>query len=875
MAELLYRLGTASARRAWLVIVAWLAVLGIAGGAFAVGFGTLATSFDVPGTASGEVTDELAEQLPDYAGATGTVVLRTESGEPFTDAQRAEISEVAAGAADLPEVAEVNDPFATEQELADREQEIADGRTEIADGREQLDDGQQQLDAARQQIEDGQVQLDAGQAQLDDAQAQLDEARAQAEAAGAPPQQIAALDAQQAQLDAQQAEIDAQQAQLDAGRDEIAEQQAEIDDGRVELDEASEQLEIGAELLSLADGIGVVSEDGATALVNIGYEVPLLELEASSKSATIAYFEEHPIDGVEMAFSTTLAQSVPSLVGPGEIAGLVIAGIVLLVMLGTAIAAALPIVTALVGVAVAVLASLSLSGVLDMSSVTPVLGIMLGLAVGIDYSLFIINRHRKQLLEGADLHESIGLANGTAGNAVTFAGSTVIIALLALNVTGIPFLGLMGSVGAFAVLIAVLIAVTLTPALLGLVGMKVLSRRARARIGHVHHEDTAARPMKTWRAVLLALGAIVALLVVAIPTLSMRVGLPDGSSEPEESYAYQAHVWTEEAFGEGANGPLLVTATLPGDLDETEELQAQLDVATVIADQDAVAAVAPIAVSDDGTLAAFQVVPEEGPNSVSTDQLVRDLRALEPVNGEYELGVAGQAAINIDISENLADVLPLYIAVVVGLSLIIMIVVFRSLLVPLIATGGFILSLLATYGATVAVFQWGWGAEIIGLHSTGPILSFLPVILVGILFGLAMDYQLFLSSGMREAFVHGAPARLAVMRGLRAGRAVVTAAGLIMVSVFGGFIFAESTMIRSIGFGLAFGVLVDAFVVRMLLMPALMHLLGRSAWWLPRWLDRIIPNVDVEGARLERAHHAPWAEDDASSDGASDATATR
>ena len=368
--------------------------------------------------------------------------------------------------------------------------------------------------------------------------------------------------------------------------------------------------------------------------------------------------------------------------------------------------------------------------------------------------------------------------------------------------------------------------------------------------------------MPTWRALLTAVGAIVALLVIAIPALSMRVGLPDGSSEPEDSYAYQAYELTAEAFGSGANSTLLVTAALPGDLDDTAQLQAQLDVATALSEVENVVAVAPIAVSDDGTLAAFQVIPTEGPSAESTEQVVRDLRALPPVDGEYELGVAGQAAINIDISENIAGVLPLYISVVVGLSLLIMILVFRSLLVPLIATGGFILSLFATYGATVAVFQWGWGAPIFGLHSTGPILSFLPVLLVGILFGLAMDYQLFLSSGMREAYVHGTPARVAVMRGLRAGRAVVTAAGLIMVSVFGGFIFAESTMIRSIGFGLAFGVLLDAFVVRMLLMPALMHLLGRSAWWLPRWLDRIVPNVDVEGAKLERAHHAPWAEED-------------
>ncbi len=848
MAELLYRLGKASAQRAWIVIVAWVAVLGLAGGAFALGAGTLATSFDVPGTASGEVTDELAQKLPDYSGASGQIVLHTEDGEPFSDEQRAEVADLAAGIRDLPDVARAVDPFEAEQERADRQQEITDGRAQLEQGRAQLESGQAQLDAARAEVE-------SGQAQLQDAQEQLDAARAQAEAGGAPASQLAALDQQQAQLDAQRQQLDAASQQLEA-------QQAELDASREELATNETQLELGADLLELSEGIGVVSSDGTTALLNVAFDVPLLELDAEAKQAVIDYVEAHPIDGVEVAFSTTLAQSLPNLIGIGEIAGVVIAAIVLLVMLGTVIAAALPLVTALVGVGIAVLAALSLSGVIDMSSVTPILGVMLGLAVGIDYSLFIINRHRKQLLEGADLRESIGLANGTAGNAVTFAGSTVIIALLALNITGIPFLGLMGTVGAFAVLVAVLIAITLTPALLRLVGMRVLGRRARARVGTVHHADDRARAMPTWRALLTAVGAIVALLVIAIPALSMRVGLPDGSSEPEDSYAYQAYELTAEAFGSGANSTLLVTAALPGDLDDTAQLQAQLDVATALSEVENVVAVAPIAVSDDGTLAAFQVIPTEGPSAESTEQVVRDLRALPPVDGEYELGVAGQAAINIDISENIAGVLPLYISVVVGLSLLIMILVFRSLLVPLIATGGFILSLFATYGATVAVFQWGWGAPIFGLHSTGPILSFLPVLLVGILFGLAMDYQLFLSSGMREAYVHGTPARVAVMRGLRAGRAVVTAAGLIMVSVFGGFIFAESTMIRSIGFGLAFGVLLDAFVVRMLLMPALMHLLGRSAWWLPRWLDRIVPNVDVEGAKLERAHHAPWAEED-------------
>ncbi|MFH6780768.1 MMPL family transporter, partial [Clavibacter michiganensis] len=365
---------------------------------------------------------------------------------------------------------------------------------------------------------------------------------------------------------------------------------------------------------------------------------------------------------------------------------------------------------------------------------------------------------------------------------------------------------------------------------------------------------TTLKPMSNARAVLTVLGTVVALLVIAIPSLSMRLGLPDGSSEPAGSTSERAFTTVADEFGEGANGPLLVVADVPAGVADGDLLATQVEVAQALHDLDDVVAVAPVANTDDGTVLAFQVLPQEGPNSASTEELVQDIRALPELDGGITLGVAGQAATNIDISEALAAVLPLYLLVVVGLSLLILIVVFRSILLPLIATGGFVLSLFATYGLIVAVFQFGWGASLIGLESSGPILSFLPVILVGILFGLAMDYQLFLASGMREAYVHGAEARLAVVQGFRAGRAVVTAAALIMVSVFGGFVFSESTIIRSIGFGLAFGVLLDAFVVRMLLMPALMHLLGRSAWWLPRWLDRILPDVDIEGAALERTH---------------------
>lgn len=826
MASLLFRLGSFAARKAWTVIVSWVIILGLGVGAFLTLGGTLSNSFDIPGTASGAVTDQLAEKLPDTAGGTGTVVYQTTDGSAFTEQQKQEISALAKSAEDLDGVASVIDPFDAQQQQAVQAQDLADGKDQIEGGRAQLDAGQTQLD-------EGRTQLEAG---LD----QLTTARSQAEAGGAPAQQLAALDAQIEALNAQAAQLDAQQ--------------KTIDDSRAELDANAEKVDLGSTLLDLTNGIGVVSEDGSTAIVNVSFEDPRLELSEEVKQGTIEHFESSPIEGVEVDFGTDIAQGVPEIFGVGEAIGLAFAAVVLIVMLGTLIGAALPIVTAVVGVGVGVTASLAFSGVVDMASATPVLGVMLGLAVGIDYSLFIVNRHRKQLLNGVPVRESIGLATGTSGTAVVFAGTTVIVALLALNVTGVPFLGLMGTVGAVCVGVAVLVAITLAPAILGLVGTRLLSGKARATIGQPHAAGKPVKRMSTLRAIVTVLVSVIALLIVAIPSMSMRLGLPDGASEPSDSTSYRAFHIVDEQFGEGANGPLLVTATLDDAVSDDDLLATQVEIAQKIADQDDVVGVAPIANSDDNTLLAFQVLPAEGPNSASTEKLVQDIRALPQLDGGITLGVAGQAATNIDISEALAAVLPLYLVVVVGLSLLIMIVVFRSLLVPIIATGGFVLSLFATYGLIVAVFQWGWGADFIGLDSPGPILSFLPVILVGILFGLAMDYQLFLASGMREAYVHGASARDAVAQGFRAGRSVVVAAALIMVSVFGGFIFSESTIIRSIGFGLAFGVLLDAFVVRMLLMPALMHLLGRSAWWLPRWLDRILPNVDMEGAALEREH---------------------
>lgn len=813
MAELLYRLGRTAARRARTTVVVWFAVLVAAAVAYLVAGGTLASSFSIPGTPTAAVTDRLQEQLPDASGGTGTVVVQTADGSAFSTAQQEQVAALVAETAQVDGVATVVDPFATEAQRAAQTQQLTDGQT--------------QLDAARTTLADGQAQLDA--------------ARAQAEAADM-------LDQVGDQLDAQQAELDA---------------------GTAQLDEQAAQLELGTTMLEMATGTGQVSQDGSAAVVTVVFTDAALDVSPETKQAVVDVFEGTPVDGVEVDFSSELVGGVPSIVGVGEAVGVVVAAVVLVVMLGTLVGAGLPLLTALLGVGIGALGSLSLSGVVEMASVTPILGVMLGLAVGIDYSLFIINRHRHQLLQGYDVEESIGLANGTSGNAVVFAGATVLIALLALNVTGIPFLGLMGTAGAASIAIAVMIAVTLTPALLSLVGLRVLRRRERAALAGTsaagaatteHHDvpatpTTAAplRPMSTPRAIGRVLLGVAALVLVALPAASLRLGLPDGSSESHDSTQYRAYAAVTEKFGAGSNGTLLVVAELPGSPTEQEVLAYQASVGAQLFAQDDVVAVAPIGTSADRTVAAFQVVPADGPTSESTERLVHALRDLDPADG-VTLGVAGQASGNIDISDTLADALPTYLAVVVGLSLVILVLVFRSLFVPVIATAGFVLSYLAALGGVVMIYQWGWLSGLFGVDNPGAILNFLPTILVGILFGLAMDYQLFLGSGMREAYAHGAPARLAVVQGVRAGRAVVTAAAIIMIAVFGGFVFSHSAMIRPIGFALAFGVLVDAFVVRMLVVPALMHLAGDKAWWLPRWLDRILPDVDVEGAALERRH---------------------
>ena len=814
MAEFLYRIGGFASRRSGIVIVAWVAILALAGVAFAVGGGQLANGLSIPGTPTAEVTERLATEFPAAAGGNGSIVFRTEDGKPFTDAQKTAITARIGAASDIDGVTQVVDPFAT----------------------------QATRDAQAQQTAAGQAQLDQASAQLDQGQAQLDAARAQAKASGT----------------------------LEGAAAGLAAKQTELDQGKAQLDAQRGKLEAGAALLQMSSGIRLVSEDGSAAVAPVMFTATQFEVSPATKSAVQDAFSQESTPGVAVDFSTEIASGIPSILGGGELVGLVIAAIVLIAMLGTLVGAGLPILSALVGVGIGVLAALSLSGVVEMVSVTPVLGVMLGLAVGIDYSLFIVNRHRRQLKEGYGLRESISLATGTSGNAVVFAGMTVVIALLGLNVTGIPFLGVMGTVGAICVAIAVLIAVTFTPAMLGLMGERVLNGRERvARVSQAaapqsQSRSARCRPVERSEA---CSSASPSSACWPCPRCRCDSVCPTARRRPPGSTQYQAYTTVAEKFGAGVNGPLLVVADLAGSPTGDEVLAQQVSIGRQLSAFDDVVAVAPIGTSTDGTTIAFQVVPSDGPSSVSTEQLVKGLRAASPLEGGVQIAVAGQASGNIDISQKLADALPLYLALVVGLSLLIMVVVFRSIFVPLIATGGFMLSLFAAFGAVVAIFQWGALGGILGIH-TGPILNFLPTILVGILFGLAMDYMLFLTTGMREAYVHGAPARTAVVLGVRAGRSVVAAAAIIMVSVFGGFIFSESAIIPAIGFALAIGVLLDAFVVRMFIVPSLMHLAGDWAWWLPKWLDRLIPNVDVEGASLERRHPHVASEHTASEGGA-------
>ena len=911
MATWLYRIGEAAARRAWVVILIWALIIAGVAGAYTTFHGKLSNTFTIPGTQTQQLSDELAQRFPSANRGSGQIILTTGDGTALTEEQKQAFS-IALNklTSEVPSVDAVTDPFTTTSKLAEAKTQLDEAHAKIDAAPSQIEEGKKQLSTAASQIEEGtkqiaesekklddsQAQITSGQEhltsaqkQLDDAQAQLKSGYTQAEAAGSPADTMEQLNTQQAQLTEQQNTLNQQrdtlaesQKQVDAGRAEIASKKEELAEGQKKLDKQRdqlqkseselpaqrEQLERQQKLYDFAVGYRMVSEDQSTAIATVSFKKKIFEVPSADLQKVMSDIESANLHGAIVHFDANLSES--ALGGgshTGEVAGMVIAFIVLMIMLGTFVAAGLPILMSLVGVVVGVLGTLSLSSVIQMSSTAYTLGLMLGLAVGIDYSLFILNRYRTNLLEGMPKNRAIALANGTSGNAVIFAASTVIIALVALNVTGIPFLGVMGNAAAFCVVVAALIAVTLTPAVLSLAGVKIMPKKLWASIDtpkkiEERRAQDAERTEKPngWLRLVLArplltlVAGSLALLAIAAPMSQMRLGLPDASNYPSDSAAYKSYALIKDKFGEGMSAPLVAVAHTPADMSEEQVQRAQIDIASALKEHGGanVQAVVPGGMTDDRTLMIFQVIPAHSASSVETEELVHELRAVTvPVQGsEVSLGVAGQTSGNIDVSEVLAQKLPLYLGVVMGLSFLVLILVFRSIMVPLVASVGFLFSVLASFGAVVAIYQLGFMGALFGVDHPGPVLSFLPTLLIGILFGLAMDYQMFLVTGMREAYVHGKDAATAIVTGYNHAVRVVVAAAIIMISVFGGFIFADSTMIRPMGFGLAFGVLVDAFIVRMTLTPAIMALLGDKAWWMPKWLNRLTPNMDVEGAGL-------------------------
>lgn len=847
MAQLLYRLGQGSAKRAWLVISTWFLLLATTLTLMLVGGGKLSSSMTIDGLPSQQIVDQLKESFPEAGRGFGQVVFHKSNGEKFTEDEKAAIAAGLSDSETVDGVANAIDPFTTAADLQKQRDEVIDGKAKIEQAKIDLAEGQAQIDAGRPKLAKAETDLKAQSAQLE-------VAIAQAEAAGAPAANLAPLLANRAKIAGGLAEIEKQKAVLEAS-------QKKINDGLAEIETNQGKLVYGEQLIRVIENFQTVSVDGLTALATIQFEVPENELEQSTTNEVVAILSSLNLPNVQVEFSKSMVMTLDGILGVGEIVGLVIAAVVLFVMLGTLIAAGLPVLSAILGVGVSATATMALSAVIDMTSTTPVLGVMLGLAVGIDYSLFILNRHRKQLKAGMSISDSIALANGTSGNAVLFAGLTVIIALVALNLTGIGFLGLMGTMGALSIFVAVAVALTFTPAILRLIGMRVLNKKELAKLAAGDLQDENEHPKNENRPVFVnrhpiitVIATVAVLMVAAIPMQSMRLGLPDGSSEPVDTTQYRAFKLTSAAFGEGFNGGVATVVNLDKPIAEDDEVKIQAEIATELYALDNVSAVVPAGISDDRRTLLFQVVPATSPASAETETLVYDIRELATqIESDYQgqVGVTGFTASNIDISQKLADALPIYLGTVILLSILLMILVFRSIMVPLLASAGFLLTVFATLGSVVAVYQWGWLGALFDVHDPGPILNFLPTILIGILFGLAMDYQLFLTSGMREAYAHGKSPKEAINHGIHLSRAVVVAAAIIMITVFGGFAFSHLAMIRPVGFGLAIGVLFDAFLVRLLLVPAAMSMLGKAAWWMPKWLDRLLPDVDVEGAKLE------------------------
>ncbi|MGK2947395.1 MAG: MMPL family transporter [Acidimicrobiales bacterium] len=639
------------------------------------------------------------------------------------------------------------------------------------------------------------------------------------------------------------------------------------DTGR--LDDATQRTAVAAARAHLASGVDVasvtdpfaaeaaaLSPDGQTAYVDVTYAVD--KLSKAQLDDAMAVTDDARVAGIDVELTgalALLAAEAPS----SELIGVGVAIIVLLVAFGSVVAMGLPIVTALMGIFVGAAAVGVLSAVLDVPEFSLILCAMIGLGVGIDYALFIVTRHRQHLHEGMSVEDAAGTAVATAGQAVLFAGTTVVIAILGLFLAGLPAISATGAAVALVVTVSMIAAVTLLPGLLGLAGTRIdkLSIHRKTHVAKPADQTLSGK----WahhvgnhpvRYLVLGLGALCA---IALPALGMRIGVPDDGNAPLDTTQRTAFDQLAEAFGPGFNGPIQVVVEIPSGADQVVDL-----VHDALQSDPGVAAVTAPVFNDTGDTAVLTANPTTAPQDERTDQLVRHLRSdVLPATVEgtdARVSLTGRAMIT-DLTDRITDRLPVFITGVVAMSFLLLMIVFRSILVPLKAAVLNLLSIAAAYGVLVAVFQWGWGAELIGLHATMPINPFLPLIMFAILFGLSMDYEVFLLSRVREEYVATGDNHEAVVRGLSSTARVITSAALIMISVFGAFVLSDDPNGKLFGVGLAVAVLLDATLVRMVLVPATMSLVGRANWWLPAWLDRILPHLDLESAPTTTAPEAP------------------
>ena len=609
-------------------------------------------------------------------------------------------------------------------------------------------------------------------------------------------------------------------------------------------------------------GSGLISADGHTAYAGVTFSHSAEDIDRSEAQAVVDTAKDAEADGLQVELGGSAVALTESKGGHvAEVVGVLVAALVLFLAFGSPAASLLPIATALVGVGTAYAGIVLLGHAMTVADFAPMLGMLIGLGVGIDYALFIVTRHRRGLKRGLSVTEAVENAVTTTGRAVVFAGATVCIALLGMLILRLGFLNGVAIAASLTVVLTVAASVTLLPALLSLIGTRALSRRERRRLAeHGPEPELPTGFAHRWSAFverhpkLLGAIALLVITVLALPTLGLRLGTSDQGNDPKSATTRQAYELLADGFGPGVNGPLTLVTRVDGAEDKL--LLDNLD--ATLRTIEGIASTTPVTYDTGGDLAYFTIVPDSAPQSRQTSDLVERLRTEVLPRAEtgttLDIHVGGMTASYDDFADVIVGKLPLFVGVVIGLGCLLLLLAFRSVGIPLKAAAMNVAAVAAAFGVVVAIFQWGWGSELLGLGRAGPIEPFLPVIMVSVLFGLSMDYQVFLVSRMYEEWLETGDNRRAVRVGLAETSRVINSAAVIMISVFLAFVLSGDRVIAMFGIALAAAVALDAFVLRTLLVPALMHLLGGANWWLPGWLDRRMPRISIEPPECRAAH---------------------